>query len=148
MACHIGKWKNFPRWRAIPTNRVTKFFFFYFVPDGVPYANQRAKMVFLPWWRAIARKSRIFQQLRGYVNILPQTLKRLKKGAGGAKRSQTRPKRAESRLDGGGEKIVTVKFAACTNPMGNVAAQKYDQKSSVNLVFSPSPLQMCKQNNQ
>ena len=80
--------------------------------------------------------------------VLPQTPKRLEKGAGGAKQSQTRPKKAESRLDGGGEKIVTVKFVACTNPMGNVAAQRYDPRSSVNFVFSPSPLQMCKQNNQ
>ena len=93
-------------------------------------------------------KKNFSNKLRGYVTFLPQTPKRLKKGAGGAKQSQTRPQKAESRLDGGGKKIVTVKFVACTNPMGNVAAQKYDQRSSVNFVFSPSPLQMCKQNNQ
>ena len=79
--------------------------------------------------------------------ILLQTHKRLKKGAGEAKQSQTRPNKGQSRLNGGGERIVKFKMAACTNPMGNVTVQKARSKIETKFDFSPSPLQMCKQNN-
>ena len=100
--------------------------------------------------RKILEFSKILEfpkKLRGYGESCYKPIHAFKKGAGEAKQSQTRPKRGQSRLNGGGERIVKVKMAACTNPMGNVTVQGARSMIETKFDFSPSPLQMCKQNN-
>ena len=75
--------------------------------------------------------------------LLQNTINAFKEGAGEAKQSKTRPKKGQSRLNGGGERIVKVKMAACTNPMGNVTVQGARSKIETKFDFFSFPVTNC-----